>query len=211
MAPPGYTPQVPPEHGEQPKDFDREERQAEHVRRARQPRREHGAGHEGGVCAQAGGESGADAAAVVEEEDVDAHEPEGDGPDGVGGGGLGEGLEDRGEAEEGAVDEEGGLGGGEALLVARGEAGGGLAVRGVVAVARLSLGLRGAGLCKRVRGGGGDGGGRNRDGFGGWGIVRGLRDGAEFSRGGAGTGAGAAGVRRTALSRGVRRAVAVMH
>lgn len=43
--------------------------------------------------------------AVVEEEDVDGEEEEGHGPDAVAGRGSGEGFQDRGQAEEGEVDE----------------------------------------------------------------------------------------------------------
>ena len=76
----------------------------------------------------------ADAAAVVEEENVDAHEPAAEGPDGVAAGGDGEGFEDGAETEEGAVDEDGGFGGREAFLVAAGERECGVVrcVRGVV-------------------------------------------------------------------------------
>jgi len=46
----------------------------------------------------------ADTAAVVEKENVDAHEPAAQCPDRVAGGGFGEGFENGAKAEEGAVD-----------------------------------------------------------------------------------------------------------
>ena len=141
------------EDGKQAEDLDAEEGEREDVRGAGQARRQHRAGHEGGVGREGGGELDADAAAVVEEEDVDAHEPAAHGPDGVAGCGLGEGFQDGGEAEEGAVDQDGRFGRGEPLLVARGEG----AVRGVV-----GCGVVGAGWVA----GGGEGGERGVAGVG---------------------------------------------
>lgn len=46
----------------------------------------------------------ANTAAVVEKEDIDAHEPAAQCPDGVACGGFGERFEDWAEAEEGAID-----------------------------------------------------------------------------------------------------------
>lgn len=83
MVAPTPVPDVPPEYGEEAKDFDAEERQAEDLLRAWKPTGQDGARHEGSIGAQAGGELGADTAGVVEEEDVDGEQPEGHGPDAV--------------------------------------------------------------------------------------------------------------------------------
>lgn len=86
----------------QAEDLDREQRQAEDVSSGFQARREHRGRHDGGVCGQGGREFCGGSAAfttpsrtvattvatVVEEEDVDYHEPAAHGPDGVAGCGL---------------------------------------------------------------------------------------------------------------------------
>ena len=63
----------------------------------------------------------ANTAAIVEEEDVDAHEPAAKRPDGVAAGGFGERFEDGAKAEEGAVNQDRRLRSCEPLLVAVGE------------------------------------------------------------------------------------------
>lgn len=96
---------VAPEHGEQTKHLDAEERQAKHLLGRGQAAGQHGRRHEGCVGGQRGGELGAHAARVVEKEDVDGEEPEGHGPDAVLRGGLRQGFEYGTEAEEGGVDQ----------------------------------------------------------------------------------------------------------
>lgn len=75
--------QVAAEDGKETKDFDGEEGEGEDVLGARQAGGEHGRGHERGVGGERGGKLCADAAAVVEEEDMDDHQPAGHGPDRV--------------------------------------------------------------------------------------------------------------------------------
>lgn len=67
--------QMPAKNRKQPKNFYREECEAENVCRARKPAREHRARHHGGVGAQGRGEFRAGTCAVVEGEDVEDHEP----------------------------------------------------------------------------------------------------------------------------------------
>lgn len=119
VAAPGALARVPPEHGEEPEDLDGEEGEGEDLSRCGKAACEHGGGHQRGVRAKArgnvliGGVEGGSWcwSAVVEEEDVDGEEEEGDGPDTVAGGRPGEGFEDGREAQEGEVDEKGGFGG----------------------------------------------------------------------------------------------------
>lgn len=105
MLPEAAVLHVAPEHGEQAKHLDAEERQAKHLLGRGQAAGQHCRRHEGRVGGQRRGELGAHAARVVEEEDVDGEEPKGHGPDAVARGGLRQGLEDGAEAEEGGVDE----------------------------------------------------------------------------------------------------------
>lgn len=104
MLPEAAVLDVAPEHGEQAKHLDAEERQAKHLLGRGQAAGQHGRRHEGGVGGQRGGELCAHAARVVEEEDVDGEQPEGHGPDAIARGGLREGFEDGAEAEESRVD-----------------------------------------------------------------------------------------------------------
>ena len=120
---------MPAEDREEAKHFDAEEREGEYVRCGGEAGGEYRRCHEGRVggerCrepARRGGLIGTvvgtksrkikcllhtDAATVVEEENIDAHEPAAHGPDGIASGGFGQRFENGAEGQQCAIDQNG--------------------------------------------------------------------------------------------------------
>ena len=102
-----------PENGKQPKHLDAEQSQAEHMGRRGQARGKHRRCHQRGIRGKGGREFRTHGSAVIEEEDVDAHEPGAQRPDGILAGRFGQRFKDGGKPQERAVNESGRLGGGK--------------------------------------------------------------------------------------------------
>ena len=77
---------------------------------------------------------------IIEEEDVDTHQPTTHGPDRVARDGLGQRLEDRAQTEKGAVDEPGRFGRRQSLLISGGQDRCRGTIRGIIAVVREPCG-----------------------------------------------------------------------